>query len=379
MSMQPRTFYNMNKLSNWYDAITRLDNGSDEQVNLLFVGDSNTEGSEAGGTQSTITNNGFVGLTRTLFGARYDDLGFGLLPVSYTMDFPYFTFEGTWTKNNMGIMGNGKTSTTPEDTATVSFTGTGVSIFYIITPTGASDVEVKIDGETHSTINMNGTLNYKAKTDIIGLTNTTHTLQIIAGTGTTYLTGISEIRSGKGVRVNMAGVSGTSVYEGSLPAVLPANIDVFEPTLTIISLFVNKIGELSLETYESYMRTIINRALNFGDVLLMSVLPRGDIPDGPGQGEYEEILIRLAFELDCAYYDNYHKWGCAGSYPMMLGMVAPGSKVHGTTAGHKDIGDDLEYVLLNTSWGVRSSAASRGAVSNRGSVIGRVSVYRATF
>ena len=127
---------------------------------LFFLRDSITEGYSAGLSDPALTNDSFVGLTRTALANKYGNVGQGFVPV-----YSHYSFSGTTYKEQWVLSGNwtvpphvqsgvllpnkkllpNKTASTSTygpynscpyssakgDTATFTFTGTSITIYYV--------------------------------------------------------------------------------------------------------------------------------------------------------------------------------------------------------------------------------------------------------
>lgn len=347
-------------LRRWRAALAKLDGGWQGFVNLNIIGDSITEGANAGagaaqGAASLWPDNGYVGRIRTAFKNKYGDTGTGFIPVFYPTGAPLWTFSGSWSlQTGFGVASNVMVTSTINDTATINFTGTGFGVVYV--KGGAcGSFTITIDGGSPVTVNANnaGTVN-AATYQVTGLSAGSHTAVIknIGGgsSNKVFLIGGYPINGTSGVVVNNCGKYGSVVHQHSGVPMLAAEIDIWNPALTIIALTANDYnGQTPLSSYASDLQAIISHALSMNsDVLLVSTGLRGDTPNPTiPQSAYVQVMQNLAISNGVAYLDLFNRWsGDYNTANSVYGFIATGQGVHPNDYGHADIATAILSVIL---------------------------------
>lgn len=341
---------NTNKgLKKWKSSIAKLQTGQNTIVNLNVIGTSIASGGVASNYQKT----SWLGLLRDMFANKFGNVGFGAIPTFYQSSYNVFpwSFTGTWsTQVLFGIMGDCKLSTQQGSTATLTFDGTGIRI---LAYTGASCGKflVSIDGNVPTEFDTYAATAVPCKHfEIKGLTEGTHTVVITQNeTGKNLiLIGAYPLTGTKGIRVNAVCKSGGSTANVTWNEnVLKANVDYWEPTLTIIEFMTNDYNaQVSLAAYRSTMQTLITRAKQYGDVLL---LPNGIRTENKAikQTDYINVIRELALTNDVVMLDTFNRWG--GNYEYantQLGYLY--DTVHPNDVGHRDIYNFLYKYLVES-------------------------------
>lgn len=341
--------------SNFKTAREAILQGSSTTYNINFLGDSITEGVGATNYDSyTNANKSYVSQVREKINLKYGNTGFGFIPVGY----PYnktlkWTFGGEgWTDSTYGANAYSKKSSTNGDTATLTFTGTGIGLLFMNANT-MGKFTYSIDGSDPVEIDTySAVTSYSKIYEITGLESGEHTITI---TNTTpdakYLEfqGGYPITTNPGFRVNMVGRA--SVGMGSIGAFarsLCASIDVFTPVLTVISYSSNDFkSQLALGTYETYLKAIITRAKMYGDVLITTIGLRNESKTIP-QESYFNVLRSVAVSENVPLLDIAKKWGNAAS-AVSNGYITSPETTHPNDVGHGDIASAV-LDILDVKW-----------------------------
>lgn len=360
MNIRPKGFHNIpDGMPDWYDGIIDLKNGEEVKLNVNFIGDSITQGFNA-------TDRPTRGFTRLFheYMKHYGDRGYGLKP-----PFEYetgWTFTGTgWTTDpTHGIMLYSKTTSTENDSCTVTFTGDLIEVYYLSTPSSAT-IETSIDsGEAteHDTSGETTQLN----TILITTTTGEHTLTITITSENKpfYLIGvIPQNDVNNGIMVNNCGLSsttiiGTMTYGGygggpdSMLNTLSPTINSIKPDLTVIGYIANDYNiQVPLANYEEYLNTLTEQALLQGEALLLSVGMWGGTSRTIPQRSYVDIMRDVAVDNDCGFIDIFGRWQNLTYAETEKGYITAGDDhVHPTDKGHRNIAKTLYHALNRTDW-----------------------------
>ena len=112
-----------------------------------------------------------------------------------------------------------------------------------------------------------------------------------------------------GSRTNMMGKASALSSNMSSDSALMAEIDVYKPVLTIISLTANDFNkQVDLITYEANLQKIISKAKIYGDVLLTTIGLRILTASTPQQN-YFDVVKDLAKKNNVAFLDVAGRWG----------------------------------------------------------------------
>jgi lysophospholipase L1-like esterase len=336
-------------LRRWRASLADLQSGGINFIDLPVIGDSIVEGIGAGNNAIDRQTKGFVGVLRTQIARIFEDVGMGMIPQHYVQNYPLWTFTGSWTiLYGFGCSNGAKQSIAANDTATLSFNGNGIGIVFV-KASGAGSFDVLIDDVINTTIDCNAPYS-TAKQEITGLSAGTHILKIVAKTSASiYIVGAYEIKGSKGVRVNMVGKGGATTVQASITSeVLDAEINVWNPPLTIVAIGANDFGDgIALDTYKTNLQTIISRAKNFGDCMLVSTgICIDALSSIAPQSEYVNTMYQLAQQNNCCFVDIYNRWsGDANYVKNTLGLFD--DNIHPNKKGHQDIANAIYNALMS--------------------------------
>ena len=345
------------QLRKWRNALSDLDSGAAATYSVLFIGDSNMDGTNLLGSLANIRDNSMVGLLRSMLNARYEDLGLGFVPANWGHDFKPWTYNangGAWAGSNYGVAGQGQYTATTGATAALSFDGTGI-IVSVLRGTGTGNIEISVDGVVQATVDLySAALVGNYKLTYTGFTAGPHTLSIKniglstsqgATVNALYLNGAEPIKGTRGVKVHNFGCYGIQVYDfQASPERMQAGIDQIAPVLTVIGLISNDYNaQTVLATYISQVQVLITRALQFGDVLLTGLGMRTETRTIP-QSTYNEALRTLAQTNGIPFLDVYGRWRDPAYAYNVLSLFSDG--IHPNLKGHADIASGLGEALV---------------------------------
>jgi hypothetical protein len=334
-------------LRRWRAELAKVKQDTNKIINISCVGDSITQGAGSDSVISNWQDKGWRGQLNSYFASKFNDVGKGFRPCySYDSANTYnpWTYSGNWTDltTAYGVMSFCKKSNSQNDTATISFNGTGVGVV-MAKNTNCGNMDFLIDGVSHPYNAYSTTVISASTYEITGLTAGDHTLVIKNNAPgiVFYLIGIYEIKGSKGVRVNMLGKSAMTItYAMQREDQLQAEIDIWNPKLTIIGMCAN--GGMDTATWKSRMQTLITRALQYGDVLLTTWGLQQDTTYTPS---YVAATRELAKENNCALLDIYDRWGSDYNYAnTTLGLIY--DTIHPNIYGHQDICDAIIKTLV---------------------------------
>ncbi|WP_337033218.1 GDSL-type esterase/lipase family protein [Paenibacillus illinoisensis] len=348
-----------NGLARWRSALAKVSNG-DLIANLNIIGSSSVVGVGSGGggvagnlaiTQNSLVKS-FPGRLRTKLAEKFGNVGRGFVPTHYDK---FWTFTGAWAGlANYGIIGaQAKKSTTLGDSASFSFNGTSLTLV-LVTGTFGAGFSVAIDGGAPQTFTSVGTAT-AAKEFVVatGLTDGAHTAVITITTVATATHGLTIVGAyeGKaataGVRVNAIGVTGSKTSAALGENFLYAEIDMWNPALTVISYSSNDYAsQTALETFRTQTQTLITRAKQFGDVLLFPAGTRVASLAIPLES-YINVYRELADANGIAFVDSYTRWKADPSYAKNTLQFIASDDVHMNDYGHQDLADALYNALIN--------------------------------
>lgn len=329
-------------------ALNSIKNGSNEILNLQVIGDSITEGYYGGSTKNDIITKGYVGNLRTYFKTMFEDVGLGIIPSWYPSYESLWTFAGTWADSVIGITRRSKYTATINSTATLSFNGTGIGVLFAKGAT-SGECDIMVDGNVVDSLDLySATLNTAYMYTKTGLTSGDHTLVVKKTDNTSELVvlqGAYEIKGARGVRVNMCGYSGEGIYNNKIQDEysLKSSIDVWNPALTIISIFTNDHGHNTTPSaYQTGLQTIISRAKQFGDVLLTSISPDARTYTYT-LDQYNTVLKNLASINNCGFLDLYRLAHESEAWLENMGYIysTDNLHVHPNGVGHQFIADAI--------------------------------------
>jgi lysophospholipase L1-like esterase len=128
---------------------------------------------------------------------------------------------------------------------------------------------------------------------------------------------------------------------------MQAEIDIWTPKLTLLEFACNDYHDGTVvSTYKSQLQTLISRAQQFGDCLLIA---SGTYTDSPSSASipYRQAMLDLAIQNNCAYLDIIGRWGEDGLYAKeTLDFID--DTIHPNNAGHRDYATAIANVLLET-------------------------------
>lgn len=325
-------------------ALAKLDSGQTTKFNVCFVGDSITEGIGSDATYANYLQYSYLAKLRARFTEKYGDVGKGFIPSYYANQ---ITYNGTWNDFTLiGIAGYSKYTSAADASITVSFNGTGLDILtYTGTSSFRGNIGVTIDGGAEQLISLvEASAAIKLKNVADGLVDGAHTAVIRNAEASKefHVIGIREKKGTKGIILNMCAKSGqtaTTLTKNS--NVMTSEIDVWQPTLTVIATITNDIGNsIDVNTYKTNVQTLITRAKQYGDVLLVANNVRED-KTKEVQQPYVDALRDLAITNKCAFLDFFTRWDFKGQSHGLMDDI-----LHPNKAGHQEIANALTRVLL---------------------------------
>ena len=327
-------------LRKYRSAVAKIKSGTVQISNACFIGDSITEGVGVTGAENRYTK-GFVGIIRTALTTLLGDVGSGMVPVYAVDGVNAWTFSAGWENNTFGIAAEAKSTSTINETAQISFNGTGI-VFVVLKSASRGNVSVAIDGGAPTVLSCNAAVTAQGTISVTGLGAGDHTAILTnAEAKSVTISGAYAIKGTTGIRVNMVGRSGASAATfTATDFTLAASIDVFSPVLTVIGVITNEIGSsVAIATFTEKVQAIITRAKTFGDVIILADNLRSDVAAGV-QAPYVQALKDLADTNGCVLVDIYSRWGLLGN---TLGLMT--DTLHPNEAGHQDIAEALMDVM----------------------------------
>jgi lysophospholipase L1-like esterase len=337
---------------------TEVGNRSGGPLDVLFLGDSITEGAR---TESTGVGNRFSDVLVSALRARFQPSGVvggyyipawamyaTLLPTTWA-------FTGTTTNNSAEGLGYYNTVLSSAATATLTFTGTGVRVFYSALA-GASTATVTIDGGAVASINAaTGAPNYGAYVDYTGLSAGPHTLVITNGTGSLSLQGAYYFHGDEtsGVRMWNGGHSGFGV--GNFPNFTSASIN---PHLAVIAFGTNdyRLAYDDPATVQSKLIQLIQgiqAATSPKPSVVLMAMPESTLGASvtplASWPLYVAAISAAATATGALFVDLEPLFADSGIPDPAIGAIytdAGPAYVHPTNAGHKLIGDFLAELLV---------------------------------
>ena len=352
-------------LARWRAALSKARAGYGK-ARISFIGDSISEGFYSGivgdeENRDYFIENGFIGQLRKSFSGEssLQDVGIGLIPANYPRDDTKWVYSGDtrFTTNfGYGIAGRAVVLENQPTTATLTFNGTGIKIYYV-EANSAGGIGFTVDSDPEIIVNANSGTIQNASYEITGLTDGAHTLVVRNGTASTYLIGAEEIKGINGVVCNTCALAGSYVLDhiktfdsggSTLELVIESEIDNLTPDLCVISLMANdSYGQRDLVDYEQGLQTLIDRAKSVNSDVLLTSLGVRNLDGGAGnailQSSYVSIIRKLAIENNVAYYDNFNKWKGDFNYPKNLGLLY--DDVHWNFKGHNIIANDIYNIV----------------------------------
>jgi lysophospholipase L1-like esterase len=331
----PSTFFTPQRYPAFRSALA---NASTTPVNVAVIGDSITEGYNA--TDRPIQ--GYVGLLRTYYQAKYGDAGYGYVaPYCTGATYPYsWVYSGTWSNGAPSGEGYGpwnavRWATGATNQATITILGDAFDIHYVRNSFTNSTWTYTVDGGPPISVVQTASASsivYEVAS-ITGLTYGGHTIQISAPvTNYVFLIGITAKRANSGVRVHNVGRNGQSASYGN-QAEKTKWISRLAPSLTIIALTTNDFaGQTALSTYNTNLGRIIAQGKLTGDVLCIGANPR-NVSLAIPQSSYHAQMQQLAAANNAGFIDFLALW-VNNANQLANGWVSDG--VHPTDAGHAE-------------------------------------------
>nr|WP_285856334.1 GDSL-type esterase/lipase family protein [Paenibacillus illinoisensis] len=156
-----------------------------------------------------------------------------------------------------------------------------------------------------------------------------------------------EGRGNTGVRVNAIGLRGAKTSAAVMGENFEqAQIDIWKPSLTVIAFGSNDYAaQTPLQNFRTQTQAIIDRAKQYGDVLLYSAGMRADLNLAIPQDNYTQVYRELALANDIAFYETYKRWKSFDYAKNKLQFIAS-DDVHMNDYGHEDLAEGLYQVLM---------------------------------
>jgi len=340
-------------LDQYFAAYNALKAGGTGVYNICFIGDSAGEGAHCDPNKAKYPLKSYVGLLNAAYSRKFDDLGWGFIPVHmpYGSNSPWF-FDDDWyslENEGFGVSKGNMYSDTQGATVNYYFYGTGVKVVAALSPVGGS-FSAKIDGVSKGTFSVaSGSSEFVGAAEIEiaaagTLDSLNHNLEITVQSGPVMLIGAYALtNAAKGFRMIRSCRDGATVGSHIFSDfVLDAGIDFWQPKLTIIALIANDIMyETSLNDYKAGLQTLIDHAKLTGDALLYAYIQRGDfsgeahIPYINAMKEVSDTNNVPMIDAITPYLDKY----------MTLDLYAD-DLYHPNDKGHQLMAKPLIYELL---------------------------------
>lgn len=331
-------------LSMFQAAQANLDNGANTVYDILFLGNSITEGVYLGTLQQVI-DSCYVGRLRTHYNNKYSDVGYGLLIFPFAFENVQTTFTGNWYAQTSDAFGYGYSETyqyTLRDTTasiTTHFKGTSVDLI------GNFNLKcrVSLDGGSYYNIIPSSYSRPLYSINLAsGLSNTDHTITIKHSDSTTMM-GVSGFyikNSGtRGFRFDNAAIAGTTLTK-DIPERTMAGYRYLNPILTFVCSITNEYYiNQDTNTYAANLRTITDNALLTGDCIFLCNLLRQDVSKA-SMDPYVRTMKRVAVEKNIPVIDIYTKWNQHG---IELGFMH--DAIHPNARGDNDIYKEIMKLL----------------------------------
>ena len=263
------------------------------------------------------------------------------------------TIDGTATavSSNFGPDLNGLVLDAASEGMTITFTGTGLDLFYAQFG-GGGTFSYAVDGGGATNIVTNGATNYAARNQAIrSLSVASHTVVIRWVSGLCYFTGAFAYNGDetKGIRSTVAATpTTTSGYWWDVNHYWTAHIPQLLPDLVTIQLGPNDYGgvaPLSVATFKSNVQAIIadvkSKAGYSPSFVLLPVWPL--TPAAPL--DTWEKYVTAMYEIAAADSDNVCicDWGLRTSMTAgtTIGGILSGDFTHPSTLGNRYLGEQL--------------------------------------
>lgn len=329
-------------LSMFRQAQSNLDNGANIIYDVIFIGNSITEGVYLG-TLQQIHDSSYVGRLKTYFNNKYSDVGDGVQLFTYAFENPQYAFYGNW--YTAGTFGYGFAETYKYTVGdknayfTCNFKGTGCDLIGNF----KMDCKVSVDGGAYTPVATSFfTRNLYNLPICSGLANTTHTISVkhddstgMMGLASVFITGPGN----RGFRFNNMAIAGTTLTKDDVPRTL-TGYRYLNPVLTVICSVTNEyFTHMDTNVYRTHLISVANNALLTGDCIFLCNLLRQDVPKS-GMDPYVRTMKRTAAELNIRCIDIYTKWNQHG---VELGFMH--DAVHPNARGDNDIFQEIMKVL----------------------------------
>jgi hypothetical protein len=349
--MPPPYVHNLDKLTNWKTALKALKGGANTIYDVIWCGDSLSEGAVADPSNSNNHQTlGYVGRVRSKFASMFGDVGVGFVPCYYPKYGTLWTLNAGWTlEDSVGIGPTTCCASGASGTGTMTFAFTGIAIdLYYLKWSSGGDFTWKIDSGSATQVSTTYGGAEVGKTSITGLSDAAHTLtiaRIADGAGVFFFGACPKTAITKGIRVNNMARWGTGTAEhfSESYADFAQNFEIpyWNPVLTCLAIVgIDAIAELSVATYTTRMQSLINLAKASGDVLLINN-PVAPALAPTGVKPYSDALLGLAKTNNCAYVDLMQAW--RGPYWANAKNFIYSDNTHWTLAGQYS----FAQILLN--------------------------------
>jgi lysophospholipase L1-like esterase len=338
---------------------TALAQRASTPVDILCIGDSITEGANAGSVNTRWTS-AFRDALRTRFPVPGVAGGFGYVPARY-----YYAPTGAMVSNvstvsttNYGLGRRALGLNGAASTITLTFTGTAFDILYRTDPS-LGTISYAVDGGAAVNVNTAAAAGV-ARTQVTGLTAGAHTVVLARVTGTSYINGFMTYNgdeSAGGVRVWEGGhdayTSADFVATGS-PAAWVDDITFVQPDLVVIELGANDycgptgttqpITASAFKTNIQALITNVRAKCTIPPSFVLAALYERNTGGLPGGSDPWSAYVTAMGEIAAA--DALVALFDAGTRLAPPGIVAAGGtihadRIHPTTAGHVLLGDSL--------------------------------------
>lgn len=324
----------------FYRKINALDS---QNLNVLHIGDSITEGNGASGPQKR-----WIDALRSKVKTKYQPPtipgGSGYIPIGGV--YPSVQ-PGDWSLTGAtasvgqgeGFGGSYANMSTSGQTASLTFSGTGI-ILYFTDYAGNPDPTVTIDGAAVTPIPINSSPTiYGNGIAYTGLARGSHTIVVTVGTTPFHLYGglVLDGDANAGWRTIVAARSGTQA-----PGVGTLSVwNYVDPSLVTIYFGVNDYrNNASISTFETNLTTIVNyvksRSLNPKIVLIKGYEPLHPTTPIAPWSSYRDTVQKVANANNLLCCDILPKFGVG-----VISATYSADSVHPNDTGHSLIADAI--------------------------------------
>ncbi|WP_153979260.1 GDSL-type esterase/lipase family protein [Paenibacillus xylanilyticus] len=347
-------------LTRWRSDLAKVQNG-DKIANLVIIGSSSVvgQGGGGGGVDGSVAidkqlgwfNGGFVGRFRSKLAKEFGNVGRGFIPHTH----PDFFVNKTGTWNNLathGFLGVPAIKSSGDASLSIKFSGTSLTLITVLGTLGAG-FTVAVDQGAPKSFTSIGSASPAAELVVAtGLTDAEHTAVLTvtdrpqAASGVTLI-GMYEGRASAGVRVNGMGLRGSRTSSAlSGENFMQTQIDIWKPALTVIAYGSNDYAaQVPLDTFKNQTQTLIDRAKQYGDVILYSAGFRSSELAIPLDA-YVQVYRELAEQNNLAFYETYKRWRTFDYAKSVLQFVAS-DDVHMNDYGHQDLANALYNAIIH--------------------------------